>query len=59
MTSKRQHEFDLAGRVSFRIPAAVHQAIQARASIENKTISDIMREETMHRFKPNNEQKVS
>lgn len=50
MTFKRKNEYDLAGRVSFRVPASVHKAIQAKAETEQRTISDVLRAETIQIF---------
>ena len=51
MPFKRKNNFDLAGRVSFRVPKAVHKAIAEKAETEQKTISDVLRAETMQLFK--------
>lgn len=51
MAFKQQNDFDLAALVSFRIPQSVRETIQAKAKNEQKTISEVLRTETMQLFK--------
>jgi hypothetical protein len=50
MVFERKFDFDLAGRVSFRIPVSVREAIQVKAEKEQRTISDLLRDETISKF---------
>lgn len=51
----QKNDYDLKEKVSFRVPVSVREAIQARAEKEQKTISELLRAETLTQF----EQKTS
>jgi hypothetical protein len=51
MAFVQQNDYDLKERVSFRVPFTVGQAIRAQAEREQKTVSEVLRQETLTRFR--------
>jgi hypothetical protein len=51
MAFQRKYDFDLVGRVSFRIPVSLRDSIQAKAEKEQKTVSELLRAETINTFR--------
>ena len=51
----QKNDYDLKEKISFRVPISVREAIQAQAEKEQKTISELLRSETLTQF----EQKTS
>lgn len=46
----QKNDYDLKSKVSFRVPVSVRKAIQERAEREQKTISELLRAETLTKF---------